>query len=44
MKLLLSHTTTMSLFAAYTDMRKRPLAIVITDSDVNLAGGVTLPS
>lgn len=42
MKLLLSpHNDDECLFAAYTLMRERPLVIVVTDSDVHLAHGIT---
>ena len=42
MKLLLSpHNDDECLFAAYTLMREKPLVIVVTDSDANLAEGVT---
>lgn len=42
MKLLLSpHNDDECLFAAYTLMREKPLVIVVTDSDVHLAEGVT---
>ena len=42
MKLLLSpHNDDECLFAAYTLMREKPLVIVVTDSDVHLADGIT---
>ena len=42
MKLLLApHSDDECLFAAYTLMRERPLVIVVTDSDAQLADGVT---
>ena len=42
MKLLLSpHNDDECLFAAYTLMREKPLVIIVTDSDANLAESVT---
>ena len=42
MKLLLSpHNDDECLFAAYTLMREKPLVIIVTDSDVHLAQGIT---
>jgi len=42
MKLLLSpHNDDECLFAAYTLMREKPLVIIVTDSDAQLAEGIT---
>jgi LmbE family N-acetylglucosaminyl deacetylase len=42
MKLLLSpHNDDECLFAAYTLMREKPLVVIVTDSDLQLAEGVT---
>lgn len=42
MKLLLSpHNDDECLFAAYTLMREKPLVIIVTDSDTQLAEGIT---